>query len=102
MPAYQIRERLIPYRLLAYLLYARPIELEWLSSAGDKKVRVSTGPASRELRMRNAQLWEALYWLHEQGLIKQVEKEKKKGTALVTLIQPTNIENKIEEALANE
>ncbi len=102
MPAYEIRERLIPYRILAYLLYARPIASEWLESADTNAVRVTTGSASRELRMRNAQLWEALFWLEEQGLVKSVRKEKKRGTALVTLIQPTNIQSKIEKVLTNE
>jgi hypothetical protein len=94
MPSFEIRERLVPYRILAYMLYANPEALEWLSSAGTDKVRVSTGDASRALRMRNAQLWDALYWLRDNQLILDVEKERKRGSAIITLLQPTNIKLK--------
>ena len=91
MPSFEIRERLVPYRILAYMLYAPTASTEWLSSAGTDKVRVSTGEASRSLRMRNAQLWEALYWLRDNQLIVDVEKERKRGSAIITLLQPSNI-----------
>ena len=91
MPSFNIRERLLPYRLLAYLLYARPIELRWLESIGDDQVRVTTGEAARDLRMRNAQLWEALFWLRDNQLVLSVEKERKRGSAIIKLVKPTNI-----------
>lgn len=91
MPAFEIRERLIPYRILAYLLYSPLSQLEWVESAGAGEVRIFTGDAARALRMKNAALWEALYWLEENKLIKKVKKEKKRGTCIVVLKQPTNI-----------
>ena len=91
MPAFQIRERLLPYRILAYLLYSPMRDLEWAESAGSNEVRLFTGEAARALRMKNSALWEALYWLEENKLIKRVKKEKKRGTAVVVLKQPTNI-----------
>jgi len=91
MPAFEIRERLIPYRILAYMLYAAPGDIEWLESVSEDEVRITTGDAARDLRMKNTNLWDALYWLEENKLVKKVKKEKKRGTVVVTLKQPTNI-----------
>ena len=93
MPAHQIRQRLLPYKILGYLLYASK---PWLESAEPGVVRVTTGPASRELRMRVSNVWEALYWLEDQGLIQTVLKERKRGTALVLLVQPPNMAGNID------
>lgn len=81
----------MPYRILAYLLYAPLISLEWAESAGANSVRIYTGDAARALRMKNAALWDALYWLEENKLIKKVKKEQKRGTAVVVLKAPTNL-----------
>lgn len=91
MPAHAIKDRLVPYKLLGYLLYARPGELEWLEAISEDEVRVITGDCARTLRMKSAALWEAFYWLEEYGLVKQVRKERKRGTAILKLRQPTNI-----------
>lgn len=91
MPAFEIRERLIPYRILAYLLYAPPGSLDWLESVSEDEVRVITGDAARELRMENKALWEALHWLQDASLVSSVRKERKRGSAVITLKQPTNI-----------
>ena len=95
MPAFQIRDRLIPYRILAYLLYAKPGDMDWLEGLSEKQVRVTTGDAARYLRMKNAHLWQALYWLRDNQLIAKVEKEEKRGTAVITLKQPTNIHKEV-------
>lgn len=91
MPAYPQRERLIPHRVLDYLLYTPESSVDWLESLSGAKVRVITGPAARALRMRNNELWKAIRWLKAQQLIIDYEKEEKRGTVLVTLRQPTNI-----------
>lgn len=92
MPAHKQKERLVPYRLLAYLLYAPTDGSEWCESISTDTVRISTGPCSRVFRLKIVQLWEAIFWLEEQGLIASVKKEKKRGTAVIQLRQPTNIQ----------
>ena len=94
MPAFEIRERLIPYRILSYLLYAPlsgPTGIEWAEQASADSVRITTGDAARALRMKNSALWEALFWLEENKLIKKVKKEQKRGTCVIILKQPINI-----------
>jgi hypothetical protein len=92
MPAFQIRQRLIPYRLLGFLLYAQADELEWLETHSEDEVRLITGSASRALRMKVSALWEAIYWLRDQKLILSAEKEQKRGTVIIKLRRPTNID----------
>lgn len=90
MPAHPIHERLVPYRILFYLLYAPTGDTEWLETVSNHQVRVYTGDAARELRMKNEALWRALDWLEDNHMITK-GKETKRGTVLVTLKQPTNI-----------
>lgn len=91
MPAFPIRERLIPYRILTYLLYADEAEHSWLERINDGEIRVTTGEAARSLRLKNANLWQALYWLETNKLVVSVKKEQKRGTAIVCLLPPTNL-----------
>jgi hypothetical protein len=91
MPAFAIHERLVPYRILAYALYANPEDISWIQSVDDTSIRINTGDAARALRMKNANLWEALYWLETNQLISKVKKEHKRGTAILVLKQPGNI-----------
>ena len=91
MPAEKQKQRLIPYRLLAYLLFSPTENSEWIENISEDSVRIYTGPCSRIFRMKIVQLWEAIFWLEEQGLIEKVKKEKKRGTAIIKLKQPTNI-----------
>lgn len=93
MPAHAIKERLVPYRLLAYLLYTPSEGSEWLEMVDEDTIRIKTGPCSRMFRMRIVQLWDALFWLEESQLIYKVKKEKVRGTAIIKLKQPTNIIN---------
>ena len=95
MPMFEIRQRLIPYRILAYLLYAPEGDIPWIESISDDEVRVSTGDASRDLRLKNTNLWDALYWLEEAMLVKSVKKEKKRGSAVIKLLPPTNIRKEV-------
>lgn len=92
MPAFKIKERLIPYRLLAYLLYSPADDIEWLEMVDMNTVRIKTGPCSRLFRMKIIQLWDAIFWLEQQGLVESVKKEKKRGTAVIKLKVPTNVE----------
>jgi len=91
MPAYKIKDRLLPYKLLAYLLYSPLDNVDWAESVDDGIIRVYTGPMSRAFRIKISQLWETIFWLEEKGLIEKVKKEKKRGTAVVQLRSPTNI-----------
>lgn len=76
------RERLLPYRILAYLLYA---DQTWLTEVGPGQVRVVTGEAARFFRLKISLLWEALYWLEKNQLVDKITKERKRGAALVSL-----------------
>ena len=81
------RDRLVPYKVLGYLLYTS--NKPWLNSVAPSsmQVRLTTGEAARFFRLKAADLWGALWWLEKAGLIK-VEKEKKRGSALITLKSP--------------
>lgn len=81
------KDRLLPYKVLGYLLYAE--DRPWLVNKKDSTVRLITGDAARFFRLRTAQLWEALYWLEQFKLIAKVEKERKKGSAIIHLV-PSN------------
>lgn len=91
MPSHVIKDRLVPYKILSYLLYSPLSRSEWLERVSENEVRVFTGEASRALRMKNTNLWDSLYWLEEQSLVISVKKEKKRGTAIIRLKQPVNI-----------
>ena len=91
MPSFPIRERLVPHVLLDYLLYAPEDATEWLECISADEVRVTTGVASRALRMKISNFREALFWLEDQGLVLKVSQERKRGTLIVRLKQPTNI-----------
>lgn len=91
MPAFEIKSRLIPHKILTIMLYGSVSDVEWLEPVSRDSVRIYTGNAARGLRMKNNALWEALYWLEEQKLIKKVKKEKKRGTCVIVLKQPSNL-----------
>ena len=82
-----LKTRLIPYKVLGYLLYAE--DREWLTPLGDGRVRIQTGEASRFFKQKSANFWEALYWLEQFKLVVKVEKERKKGSAIIHLV-PVN------------
>lgn len=84
------RQRNMPYRILAYLLYSGP--KDWLEVLGDGKVRVHTGPASRFLKIKNVDLWERLHWLADNGLLVSVRKERMRGSAIVFLRNAPNLQ----------
>lgn len=85
-PGQVIKERLIPYRVLAYLLYLTPGS--WVEKNQPGVVRVKTAVAARALRMKSSAFWETLRWLERQHLITSIKKENRKGQALVTLARP--------------
>ena len=90
-----MRDRLLPHRILNYLLYApavpAPGGVEWLETVSDDEIKIYTGPGSRAMRMRIAAFREALFWLLDQQLVLDVRQERKRGTLIVRLRQPTNI-----------
>lgn len=79
------KTKTVPFRLLTYFLYGK---FEWIDTIAPGVVRISTGAAARALRVRNADLWEYLYWLEQMKLVKKVSKEKKRGTVILHLIEP--------------
>ena len=87
MPAYKIRDRLIPYRILVYLYES---EAEWLEKLAPGKIRIKTGPASRAFYCTSAQFWDALRWLRDQKLIK-IQREAVRGVTIIKLRQPNNL-----------
>ncbi len=80
-----IRDRLSPYRLLVYLLYLEDSPI--IEPIGDQKVRIHTAAAARLFEMRVSTLWEQLFWLEDAKLIKKVDRERKRGTAIITLLE---------------
>ena len=82
-----IKDRFVPYKLLAYLLYAE--ERTWIEPLGNNKVRLNTADAARFLHLKNSLLWEAVYWLEKYKLVSLVEKEQKRGFMKITL-RPLN------------
>ena len=85
------RDRNIPYRLLAYLLYGTPDSCEFVDYLGNNKVRLYTPECSQQLKFRIVQIWDTLKWLYEQGLIEDYDNEETRGTAVITLKVPDNI-----------
>jgi hypothetical protein len=79
------RDRLSPYRLLVYLLYLEDSPM--VEPLGELKVRLFTAQAARHFNMRNAALWEQLFWLEDAKLIKKVDRERKRGTAIIQLVE---------------
>ncbi len=90
MTNYPQKDRLVPYKLLVYMLYASSSSFPAMQVLEPGRVRLKTGPASRMLKMKIVQLWEALYWLESAGMVLKVEKEHKRGTAIITLTPPQN------------
>jgi hypothetical protein len=82
-PGQQIKQRLIPYRVLAYILYTP--HAAWLEKVSPNVVRIKTADAARFLRLKNNILWDAFRWLETQELVVSVNKEARRGTALITL-----------------
>ncbi len=82
------RDFYIPYRVLCYLLYA---ETEWFEVIGKGQIRIFTPEASRSLNLRHAELGEAIGRLEQMELIKDVKKERKRGTILLTLIKSKHV-----------
>ena len=93
----KMRERLIPYRILAYLLYTPPSlplattgKKPWFVLLGSGRVKLATGVAARRWKVKIAQLWETLWWLEKQGLVAKIEKEKQRGSVIITLQPATD------------
>jgi len=84
------RQRNMPYRILAYLLYSGP--KDWLEILGGGKVRIHTGPAARFLKIKNVDLWERLHWLADNGLLVSVRKERMRGSAIIMLRDVPNLQ----------
>lgn len=91
------RDRLFPFRVLGYVLYAT--KGTWLEVLDNHTVRLFTGPASRHFRVKISRFWEALYWLKEKGMLLDVLKEQKTGTVILKLkplTRATDVSDKAE------
>lgn len=92
-----IKDRLFPYKLLTFLLYAEPVntfeetnDKQWFIIDEDQTILLDTGEAYRALAVKSDKLWEALYWLNDNGLL-TVSKTRRRGEAKITLKYPSNI-----------
>lgn len=79
----QIKQRLLPYRVLAYLLYVP--HAPWLVKVSPGVIKIKTAEAARFLKIKNNILWDAFRWLEQQELVVSVNKEARRGTAIITL-----------------
>jgi hypothetical protein len=82
-----VRDRLSPYRLLVYLLYMEDSAM--VEPLGNLKIRLNTGEASRYFTMRSVVLWQQLFWLQDAGLVEKVDRGRKRGQAIITLLPVT-------------
>lgn len=87
MPAKPHRDRLLPYKLLAYMLYH---ECEWLEVVSPGTVRLYPGKAARALRFRHNQIIKTLEWLTTHELVKNVRTDKW-GSRIIKLKSPDNL-----------
>jgi len=88
MPAYPHRDRLIPYKVLAYLNEHR---CDWIELVKPGVVKVYPGKAARALRIRHSRVIDTLEWLATHKLIKGVRMDKW-GSRIVRLKLPSNFE----------
>lgn len=86
------RQRTVPYKLLAYMLYGRET---WLSRPETGLVRVDTGKMARKLRVSNSRLWEAFEWLAEHKLVTEVVSSKR-GTITARVKKPLTEDPSVE------
>lgn len=84
MPRRVMRNRLLPYRVLVYLLYGQQ---PWLERLGDDRVLIKTGPMARSLRTSVTKLREHLDWLKAFGYLENVETAKR-GCEIASLRLP--------------
>lgn len=82
-----MRQRLIPYRVLAILLFGQGNQI---LSVSNNKVRIESGPMSRALRIPISRLVESLKWLEVNKFIKAYNKISM-GIYEVELLKPRNI-----------
>jgi hypothetical protein len=98
MPAHKIKDKLTPYRVFSYILYMPTENSDWLDKVSPDQVRIHTGPCARQFRLKLSQLWDYLFWMEQQGLLGKVQKDKKRGSAVLTLRQPTNLDSEAIDA----
>ena len=79
-----VKQRLIPYRVLAILLYGSNQAVEPLEEG---KVRLSTGPLARALRISINRLLDSLEFLKANQFLTKVEKIKP-GQYEITIVKP--------------
>ena len=77
------------------MLYGPTEHLEWLSVTIDGRIQIETGPASRQFKIRIAQVWDALNWLQENNIIEKVSKGPKRGVAIIKINPPTNLNTEV-------
>lgn len=86
------KDRLLPYKLLAYFMFGKETDLTWIYSLGSGLVKIETGPASRDMYVRVSQFWDALEWLDEHSFIKiKSGRGERRGTCILKLVTPPNL-----------
>ena len=86
MPARPLRNRLIPYKLLAICLYSKSITLLKRDRLG---IELRLGPLSRHLRVSSSRLRDQLQWLLANGYFSQLALSR--GVAVVTVQPPIGL-----------
>ena len=75
------RDRQVPYRILAWILFS---EASWLEESEDRVV-VTIGPLARSLRTTNHRTREYLEWLQLRGYICGLDHERGRSSFLPIL-----------------
>lgn len=73
MPRFPVRDRLIPYRILVFLLYGNA---SWRVQLESGEQQLAIGPASRHFRITVARMRDQLQWLHAQGFLTTLETDR--------------------------
>lgn len=81
-----VKQRLIPYRVLAILLYGSNQAVEKVSEG---EVRLSTGPLARALRISINRLLDSLEFLRANQFLVKIEKVKP-GLYNIIISKPGN------------
>jgi hypothetical protein len=75
VPIVRLKHKYAPYRLLTYVQFglddaiARSVDAD-----GDVHISMQTGPIARAMRLRTGRLGDAVKWLEQYGLIRDLER----------------------------
>lgn len=79
------KNRTVPYKLLASLLYNIDEDIVKLES--DKSIRIKSGKMARKLMVSNSRLIDAIEWLKLVGIFEKVDYPIR-GVVIIRLLVP--------------